>query len=199
MEIDIPFYKQTTDNTCTAASLIMILKYFGKLTKLDRKQEIKVYKEIKIPNRYSISVVAKRHGLYPVIITNVKTVESSKWLKSIGKSQKEISDMKKVVLRDGQKAKRLGIKEVLVRSIKISDIATILKNGGVSAIGINAKLLNHAEVPHMVVITSISKKTIGLNDPLSKSPRVVSINLFNKMKNFYGDQMLIALYKNKKN
>jgi len=194
MKITVPFYEQTTDDTCTAASMIMVLKYFGKLYKLDRKCEIKIYEEIKMPNRYNIAIVAKRYGLYPVIITNVRTVESRKWLKSIGKSQREINDMKKIILKSRQRAKRLDIREILVRSINVSDITKILKNGGIPVIEINAKLLNHDEVPHMVVITSVSKNSITLNDPLSKSPRSVSIKLFNKMKDFYGDQILIALF-----
>lgn len=189
------FYKQTTRETCTAASLLMALKYFGKVPKLNKTMEMRLYKEIRYPNRYNVAIIARKYGLSPKIITNVKGIESAKWLTLIGESRSKMAYTRRQLLIASKKFKKLGIQEHIVKTVRLSDMIEILKNKGLVLVVVNAKLLGHEEVPHMIVIDKVYGKEFNMNDPLSDKPRIISLELFNKAKNFYGDQTLIGLLK----
>ena len=195
MKLKVPFYKQTSDNRCTAASLLMALVFFKKLSKLSKNIEIKLCKDIKFPNRYNVAITAQKYGLIPIIRTNVKGIEIKKWLILNKTPIQEIKLYSRAMKISRKNAKNLKIKEQLTNSISISDIARVLKNKGLVLINVNAKFLGHEEVPHMVVITGLNKNRVRLNDPLSNNSTIVGIKTFNKAKNFYGEQTMIGLYK----
>jgi ubiquinone/menaquinone biosynthesis C-methylase UbiE len=195
---EIPFYEQTIYETCTAACLLMALVHFKKIPQLSSDMEMKLYKNaIRFPNRYNVAIAAKEYELRPVIKTNISGVESSKWLTMIGYPKNKMEKAKNELASAKNKSKRIGIKENLVKNITIKDIENVIGKNGLPLVVVNAKILGHEEVPHMVVITGLDKNNVLLNDPLSKASTIISKKVFNKAKNFYGDQTLIELYMKK--
>ncbi|MCC7574890.1 peptidase C39 family protein [Candidatus Woesearchaeota archaeon] len=134
-------YKQTTDYTCAACSLMMILNHFNPDFKLNRENEFKVWREtVNLPTRapsiYGMACFAKKLGLDVRIILEEREYDYPDY-RFKGYTKKEIDDAKYM---SRIFAKELFSLEISLeeRELKLEEILAFLNNGKILLLRVNA-------------------------------------------------------------
>lgn len=197
--LKVPFYEETTNYSCGAASALMILRFFKKI-KLTRKNEFELWKEaLALPFKFSsveglASLIARRK-LKVTVITKVKKPTFSELkiplkYENISKNKKK-EDLeyykfyKNIQLTS---AKQAGVKFISRKPI-LADVIASLKNGQLVLILIDdwwlrkfiwKDDLNH--VIHWIVAIGFETGFISVVDPAYGKIKI-PIKAFQKLMN----------------
>lgn len=137
-------YKQTTDYTCAASSLMMILNHFQPEFKLNRENEFKVWREtVNLPTKassiYGMACYAKKRGLDIKVILEEKEYDYPDY-RFKGYTKKEIDDAKYMSRIFAKELFSLNI-SLEKRPIKIEEIHQLLNQGKTILLRVNAGFL----------------------------------------------------------
>lgn len=134
-------YKQTTDYTCAASSLLMILNHLKPEFKLTRENEFKIWAETcNLPTRassvYAMANYAKKQGLKVRLILEEKEYDYPDY-RFKGYTKKEIDDAKYMSKIHARKAEKNQI-EIEERDITLDEIKEALKQEKILLLRVNA-------------------------------------------------------------
>ncbi len=136
-------YKQTTDYTCAACSLMMVLNHF-KGFKLNRENEFRVWRDtVNLPTRatsiYGMAAFAKKQGLDVRIFLEEKEYDYPDY-RFKGYTKKEIDDAKYMSRLFAREVHSLGV-PLEERTIKVEEVFELLESGKILILRVNAGAL----------------------------------------------------------
>lgn len=168
-KLKVPFYRQTTDFTCGPASLMMAVKSLQPQRKLDRNEEIQIWREATTVFMTSGHGGCGPHGLALAAFHRGFNVElylnTDKYLFVEGVRQQEKKDIIKLVQDQFLKEIKKNKIPVIHKKLCWRTLERILAKGAIPLVLISSYRLTRSKVPHWVVITGMSKDFVFFNDP----------------------------------
>lgn len=165
----LPYYNQSTDFTCGAASLLMAMRGLDKETPFDRVHELQVWREANTvymgaghagSSPYGIALAAWRRGFHAEIWVSHKGAvlldyqKKPDWRKA-GKLMQEA---------DEASVRELGM-PIEKRSWDVADLAQACADGAVPIVLVSTKAFHGDNTPHWVVLADSDEKQVYINDP----------------------------------
>lgn len=209
--IDVPHHEQQYEFTCGPASLMMVFKYFDKRFPLTNEVETDIWRESSLAplpptSRYGLAFAALKRGYRVEILTSVPGIEYVSKTptrltgRRVGGFFETFMGMMKVQFLERKKrAFDLGLKEKKVKKVTPEDVVNVLRRKGLSIMLTSARFFDDQDWAHWVVVTDYDKNgSFYINDPASntkKGRRVFSANKFEKINGYYGDQVLISVFR----
>ena len=137
-------YKQTTDYTCAACSLMMVLNHFNPEFKLNRENEFKVWRDtVNLPTRaasiYGMACFAKKLGVDVKVVLEEREYDYPDY-RFKGYAKKEIDDAKYMSRIFAKELFSLDI-SLEEREIKLEDVSNLLDSGKIVLLRVNAGAL----------------------------------------------------------
>lgn len=123
-------YKQTTNYTCSASSLLTILNHFGKM-ELNRKNEYKIWLAsallpIRASSIYALAIISKRAGLNPKVVVGEHEFSFPDYrFKGYTKNDIELATFTSNLYYKRAKRMKINIEE---REFDIREVKKLLKN-----------------------------------------------------------------------
>lgn len=208
----VPHHEQQYEFTCGPASLMMIFKHFDKKFEFTNAMETDIWRESSLAplpptSRYGLAYSALKRGYDVEILTNVKGIEYvnktpprlTGGRRISGVFQQFVQMMQAQFDERRRRDLELGLKEKKVKKIKTSDVDEVLVKKGLSIMLTSARFFDDQDWAHWVVVTGHdSKDNFYINDPASnsnKGRRVFSRERFEEINGYYGDQVLISIFR----
>lgn len=198
MKVDVPFYRQTMDFTCGAASLLMVLSFFDRAFGMTKDAEIDIWREgtsvlVLGIGRYGLSLPLLKRGYRVNILTNV---EGPEFLERIRRriNAQQMKRFRELYRERQERAFRLGLVEERKSQVELSDVSETLSLGGLPVLLSDAGALGDDEVPHWIVITGVENGKIYFNNPLADGVSSLPVSDFRKINGFRGEQAVVSAY-----
>jgi predicted double-glycine peptidase len=165
----LPYYNQSTDFTCGAASLLMAMKTLDKATPFDRLHELQVWREANTvfmgkghagSSPYGIALAAWRRGFHAEIWVSHKGPvlayyqNKPDWLKA-GRLVQEA---------DEKLVQDLGM-PITRRKWDQDDLIAARKEGAVPIVLVTTRAFHGDNTPHWVVFAGGDDEQVYINDP----------------------------------
>jgi predicted double-glycine peptidase len=172
VQFDVPYYPQTLEFTCGAAALGMALKAFLPDLKLDRRLELRLWREATLVfmtsglggcGPYGMAVAAVRRGLRAAVIMSKERTPFLSGVRDTDK--KEIIRICHKDLRE--EAHRLGVREAFY-NFGVEDLREGLRQGAIPILLISTYRLYREKSPHYVTLTGFKGDRFYFNDPYKR-------------------------------
>jgi len=171
----MPFYPQTLDFTCGPACLMMAMKALNHKLHLDRRLELRLWREATTVfmaaghggcGPYGLALAAQRRGFAAEIHVDD---DDALFIGSVRSAEKKAVIR---LVRDDyrEEAKRAGIR-VTKRGLSVDALVRHLKRGAVPVVLISCYRLTGEKVPHWVVMTGYDRRFVYFNDPFTSEKR----------------------------
>jgi len=212
LQTKVPHREQQYESSCGPACLMMIFKYFDKNFVFTNDVETDIWRESSLAplpptSRYGLAYSALTRNLKVEILTNVKGIEyiSKTPARLTGGDQRSgfielfMGMVQKQFDERKERAFALGLDERKVRRISTSDVVDVLKRKGLPVMLTSARFFDDEDWAHWVVVTGYDQEgNMYINDPASsenKGRRVFSREKFEEINGYYGDQVLVSIFK----
>ncbi len=167
--LDIPYYEQTFDFTCGAASLMMALKFFNRDLELNRRLEVELWREATTVFMTSgiggcsgegLALAAIRRGLDANLVTNELSIP---FVNSVRNAEKK--EAIKLVHETFTEALEESGHPPIISGFGKEDIMAALDRKAVPLLLISGYRLYKERAPHWVVATGHDEHFIYIHDP----------------------------------
>lgn len=165
----VPFYEQTVDFTCGPAALMMAMKALRPELALDRKLELRLWRESTTIymtsghggcGPYGLALSAFHRGFDVEVCVNDDSVL---FLDSVRDPEKK--EVMRLAQEDFvEELQRHAIKPVHGR-LNVAEIHRKFEDGGIPIVLISSYRIYHEKFPHWVVVTGFDSKYIYVHDP----------------------------------
>ena len=165
----VPYYEQTLDFTCGASALMMALKALDPAEELDRRSELRIWREATTIFMASghggcgplgLALAAARRGFRTEVYVNDEGVPMIDSVRS--PTKKEVM---RLVHEDMlEEAQQAGI-PVIFGSLALSEIKSRFEAGAIPLVLISSYRLSLQKVPHWVVVTGFGDRFVYVHDP----------------------------------
>lgn len=168
-KLTIPFYQQTTEFTCGPSSLMMAMKSLNPKFKLNRIEEIQIWREATTIfmtaghggcGPHGLALAANRRGFRVDLYLSTKEL-----LFVSGVRQKIKKDIIKLVQDQFDKEIKAKKIPVLYKLVDWTIIEEIFKKGGIPLFLISSYRLTESKTPHWIVLTGMNDDFVFFNDP----------------------------------
>jgi len=134
-------YRQTTEYTGAAATLLTLLHYYDPEIPLNREQEFAIWHRtanlpVRAPSIYGLAIVAKEHGLRPRIVLEEKEYDYPDY-RFKGYTKKEVDEAKFSSKLYAKQAEAAGI-PVEQREVTLKEVLDTLGTGKKLLLRVNA-------------------------------------------------------------
>ncbi len=206
----VPYYEQSLEFTCGAASLMMAMKSLNPDLEMSRRLELRLWREATTIfmtsghggcGPYGLALSAAHRGFSVRIYV---TDESIHLIDSVRSEEKK--EVMRLVQEDmNEELQRLKV-PLIHGSIGVSDMEQRFSEGGIPLVLISSWQIYKARAPHWVVVTGFDEYFVYVNDPFvdhDEGETVIdSINMpilkekFERMARYgrVGLQAMIVLY-----
>lgn len=189
---------------------MMIFRHFDKRFEFNTEIETDIWRESSLAplpptTRYGLAFSALKRGYKVEIVTNVKGIEfvSKTPTRLTGRSRAGImrSFMSLMQAQYEERKKRaleLGLKERKIKRVGIGSVIDTIGRKGLLIMLTSARFFEDEDWAHWVVITGNDASNVYVNDPGSltnKGRHVFSLKDFEKVNGYYGDQVLISIFR----
>lgn len=165
----VPYYVQTLPFTCGAASLMMAFRALDAEAPMDRRQELRLWREATLIymtsghggcDPFGLALAAHRRGFGAELYV---TEEERLFVDSVRDPQKK--EVIRLVLQDfrGQ-ARKAGL-AVHRRGISLPEIEAALDRGAIPVVLISSYALTGEKAPHWVAVTGHDDRFVYFHDP----------------------------------
>ena len=165
----VPYYEQTLDFTCGPAALMMAMKAIDRNINLDRKLELRIWRESTTIfmtsghggcGPYGMALAAYHRGFDVEIYVND---ERALFIDSVRNAEKK--EVMRLVQEDFiEEVNRLSIK-INYRALGLDEMYEKFDKGGVPIVLISSYRIYHEKFPHWVVVTGYDDRYIYVHDP----------------------------------
>lgn len=177
--VRVPFYEQTLDFTCGPAAVLMAMKALEPDTVLNRKLELRIWRESTTVfmtsglggcGPYGLALSAYRRGFDVEVYVNDP---GALFVDSVRNPEKK--EVIKIVQEDFmEELGRLPIK-MTYGALTVAEIQDKSEEGGIPIVLISSYRIYHEKFPHWVVVTGFDDRYIYVHDPyvdyeVGKSP-----------------------------
>ncbi len=166
----VPYYEQTLEFTCGPACLMMAMKTLKSDSPLDRKTELRLWRESTTIfmtaghggcGPYGLALSAFNRGFK--VDLYIKGDPKVLFLDTVrSKYKKEVIKLVQEDLKE--QVSKLPIK-MITRGLSIPEIEETFKKGHIPIILVSSYRINREKTPHWVIITGIDEKYIFIHDP----------------------------------
>ncbi|GAB4323683.1 MAG: peptidase C39 family protein [Candidatus Zixiibacteriota bacterium] len=188
--VPVPFYAQTLDFTCGAASLLMAMRRFDSSIEATRETELDLWREATLIfmasgvggcGPFGLAVAALRRGFRAEIYMSRDSVPFVEGVRS--QEKKEVITITHRQMR--QRARELG-GHVFIREFGLQDVISAIDRGLVPIVLVSGYRLIGEKVPHWVVVTGYDDRYLFVHDPFidDDASAADSINLPIRRKDF---------------
>ncbi len=171
--VRVPFYKQTLDFTCGPAALMMAMKALEPGLEINRKLELRIWRESTTifmtsghggSDPFGLALSAYERGFDVEIYVNEK---APMFLDSVRNAHK------KEVMKLLHEERLAEIRESGIglhyRVLSMDEIQNRFYDGGIPIVLISSYRIYHEKTPHWIVITGFDKKYVYVHDPFVDS------------------------------
>jgi ribosomal-protein-alanine acetyltransferase len=165
----VPYYEQTLDFTCGPSALMMAMKAINQDLKLDRKLELRIWRQSTTIymtsghggcGPYGMALSAYHMGFDVEVYVNAEGVL---FIDSVRNEEKK--EVMRLVQEDFiAELKSLPVK-VHNGVLHVSDIQQKFESGGIPIVLISSYRIYREKFPHWVVVTGFDDKYIYVHDP----------------------------------
>lgn len=210
----VPFYEQSLEFTCGAASLMMAMKALDPDLELSRHLELRLWREATTIfmtsghggcGPYGLALAAVERGFRVDVYV---TVEGTHLGDSVRSEHKK--EVMRLVQEDMyQQLQSLSV-PIIQSGVTVKEMESCLQAGGIPLVLISSWQIYNARVPHWVVATGSDESFIYVNDPFvdreEGETTIDSIHMpilkdkFESMARYgrVGLQAMVVLYRNQK-
>jgi len=175
--IKTPYYKQTTEMTCGPAALMMLLKFYKKKIKLNRKIEFKIWRDAVLLGWRAVGL----YGIATAALKNGLKVELLREKKAVWKDFREIhvnQILEYIFKQQESEAKKLGLKEK-IGEINIDLLRSLLKKGIPPMVLIREIKPDFSlQFAHWVIVVGINDDFVYINDSIHGKNRKIPVAIF---------------------
>jgi predicted double-glycine peptidase len=163
------FYKQTTNYTCAASSLLMILNHFRPLFRLSRKNEFEIWqKSVILPVRassiYGLAIYAHEQGVGLKVITEKLEYDFPDY-RFKGYTKEDIDNAQYMSELYLKKLKKMNV-PIAEKRFTLKDIKKLLYDGKILMIRLDAGVFRETgRTSNYVVIAGIKNNYFIVYDP----------------------------------
>ncbi|MEI2780403.1 MAG: peptidase C39 family protein [Candidatus Competibacter sp.] len=168
--VKVPYYRQTLDFTCGPAALMMAMKALDPALELDRKLELRLWREATTIfmtsghggcGPYGLALSAHRRGFdleihvnedHVFLVDSVRSPEKKEVMRLVQEDWIEELSQLPVVLRRG--------------SLGVDELRQKFEAGGIALVLISSYRIYGERFPHWVVVTGFDDHYIYVHDPL---------------------------------
>lgn len=165
----VPYYRQSTEFTCGPAALMMAMKALDPSLELERRLELKLWRESTTIymtsghggcGPHGLALAAYRRGFDvrlflrspgPLFLDSVRNPEKKEIMRLVQEDQME-------------ELERAGI-PIEYSSPNASDLAAAFEQGGIPVVLISSYRLYREKFPHWVVVTGFADRYVYVSDP----------------------------------
>jgi ribosomal protein S18 acetylase RimI-like enzyme len=165
----VPYYEQTLEFTCGPATLMMAMHALNPEQKLDRREEIRLWREATTVymtsghggcGPYGLALAAYHRGFDVEVYVNEEGVL---FVDSVRSEDKK--EVMRIVEEDFlEQLEHLPV-EYYQRRITLYELREAFDNGGVPIVLISSYRIYHEKFPHWIVITGFDDKFVYVHDP----------------------------------
>jgi hypothetical protein len=146
----VPYMRQTTDFTCGAASLVMLMARAGLVAEPTRARELALWRQattVVACDPYGLAVTAAGQGLHPLV--TISTGEAL-FTEDLGSEQER---QLRAYIQEGfrDEAGQWGI-ETQARAFDIADLRSVLAAGGAALVLVDTLLVTGDLCPHWIFV-----------------------------------------------
>lgn len=160
-------YSQTTEYTCAASSLLMILHQLSGVP-LTREQEFAIWqRSVNLPVRassvYGLAIIAHKHGLQPRVVLEEKEYDYPDY-RFKGYTKKEIDEAKFSSRQYAKQAREMGI-PIEEREVTFKEIMDELGKNKPILLRLNAGVFRDSKSTSKYVVVFLKEQEIRIMDP----------------------------------
>lgn len=165
----VPYYEQTLEFTCGPATLMMAMHALNPEQPLDRREEIRLWREATTVymtsghggcGPYGLALAAYHRGFNVEIFVNEEAVL---FINSVRSEDKK--EVMRIVEEDFlEQLSKLPVK-YFQRRITLNELREAFDDGGVPIVLISSYRIYHEKFPHWIVITGFDDKFVYVHDP----------------------------------
>ncbi len=167
--VRVPFYAQTLDFTCGPSALLMAMKALQPDTVLDRKLELRIWRESTTIfmtsghggcGPYGLALSAYRRSFDVEVYVNES---GALFIDSVRNPEKK--EVMRIVQEDFvEEIRRLPIR-LTYGALTVAEIQEKFEEGGIPIVLISSYRIYHEKFPHWVVVTGFDDRYIYVHDP----------------------------------
>lgn len=167
--VRVPFYEQTQDFTCGPAAIMMAMKALAPNLELDRKLELRLWREATTIymtsghggcGPYGLALAAAHRGFGVELVIND---ERMPLLDSVRSPEKK--EVMRLVQEDMlEEIQTLGL-PLTYGTLSVDDLKARFDDGGVPVVLISSWRIYGEKFPHWVVITGFDEHYVYMHDP----------------------------------
>jgi hypothetical protein len=159
----VPYMRQTTDFTCGAAALSMVLAHLNLIDQPTRALELDLWRQattVVACDPYGLAVAAAGHGLRPAVTVSV---DDALFLEGLRTEQER--DLRRFIQGNFRTlADRAGIRPEL-RTFAADDLREVITSGGLAIVLVDELLVHGAACPHWILVHGIEGEFFIAHDP----------------------------------
>ncbi|WP_455210169.1 GNAT family N-acetyltransferase/peptidase C39 family protein [Kaarinaea lacus] len=165
----VPYYEQTLEFTCGPATLMMAMHALNPKQPLDRREEIRLWREATTVymtsghggcGPYGLALAAYHRGYDVEIYVNEEAVL---FINSVRSEDKK--EVMRIVEEDFlEQLSKLPVK-YFQRRITLNELREAFEGSGVPIVLISSYRIYHEKFPHWIVITGFDDKFVYVHDP----------------------------------
>ncbi|MDD5033717.1 MAG: GNAT family N-acetyltransferase/peptidase C39 family protein [Methylococcaceae bacterium] len=164
-----PYYRQTLDFTCGPSALMMAMKTLQPELELDRKLELRIWRESTTVfmtsghggcGPYGLALSACHRGFDVEVYVND---EGALFINSVRDPEKRV--VMQLVQEDFlEELSRLPIR-IVYAALNAAELQTKIDEGGIPVVLISSYRIYQAKFPHWVVVTGYDQRSFYVHDP----------------------------------
>jgi ribosomal protein S18 acetylase RimI-like enzyme len=167
--VPVPYYQQTLDFTCGPASLMMAMKALDDRVEVDRREEIRIWRESTTVfmtsghggcGPYGLALSAYHRGFDVEIYV---TEEGTMFINSVRSEEKK--EVIRLVEDDFIEEINLLPLPIHPRPLSVEEIRAEFDNGAIPVVLISSYRIYREKFPHWVVVTGFDDRFIYVHDP----------------------------------
>jgi ribosomal protein S18 acetylase RimI-like enzyme len=168
--VRVPYYEQTLPFTCGPAALMMAMRTLDPTIRLDRKLELRIWREATSifmtsghggTGPYGLALAAYHRGFDIEIFVKERGVFLVSSVRSADKRE-----VMRLVQQDFlEEISELPI-EVHYRGVHVEELRRRFEEGGIPIVLINSYRIYGKHAPHWLVVTGFDERFIYANDPM---------------------------------
>lgn len=167
--VRVPYYQQTLDFTCGPSSLMMAMKALQAGLELDRRLELRIWRESTTVfmtsghggcGPYGLALSAYHRGFDVEVFVND---DSALFINSVRNPEKRV--VMQVVQEDFvDELSRLPV-QITYAALNVADLQEKIEAGGIPVVLISSYRIYQEKFPHWVVVTGFDERSIYVHDP----------------------------------
>lgn len=160
----VPYMRQTTEFTCGAAALSMVLTQFGLLGGPDRATELDLWRQattVVACDPYGLAVAASRQGLRPAAVT----VSTSDALFTEHLPSEQDRELRRFIQGDFRRLAEQARVDLQLRAFEVGELAALISGGGVAIVLVDELLVHGEACPHWILVHGMEGDHFIAHDP----------------------------------